>query len=94
MSKIISLENLSKYNDHVQNVINEKVQRLITNTEIKFFCIEPVTIIVNGESQTYPGNTLVDKFIKIEDTLELIPTSPTSIKALYAWPGALNTYYD
>jgi hypothetical protein len=66
----------------------------MTDTEIKFFCIEPVTVVINGESTIYPGNTLVDIFININDSFELITTSNTSIKALYAWPGALGTYYE
>lgn len=94
MNKILTFDNLSRYNDKIQTVIDEKVKQLITDTEIKFFCIEPVTIVVNGIPQTYPGNTLVDKFITSTDTLEIITTSNSSIKALYAWPGALGTYYD
>lgn len=94
MRKIISLENLSKYHDNIQAVINEKFNKLISDTELKFFCIEPVTIIINGESETYLANTVVDKFIKSEDLFEIITTSNQSIKALYAWPGALGTYYD
>ena len=94
MNKILTFDNLSRYNDKIQTVIDEKVKQLITDTEIKFFCIEPVTIVVNGIPQTYPGNTLVDKFITSTDTLEIITTSNGSIKALYAWPGALGTYYD
>ncbi len=94
MNKIITFDNLSKYHDNIQNVIDEKVNKLITDTEIKFFCIEPVTVVINGESKIYPGNTLVDIFININDSFELITTSNTSIKALYAWPGALGTYYE
>lgn len=94
MNKILTFDNLSRYNDKIQTVIDEKVKQLITDTEIKFFCIEPVTIVVNGIPQTYPGNTLVDKFITSTDTLEIITTSNNSINALYAWSGALNTYYD
>lgn len=94
MNKILTFDNLSRYNDKIQTVIDEKIKQLITDTEIKFFCIEPVTIVVNGIPQTYPGNTLVDKFITSTDTLEIITTSNNSIKALYAWPGALGTYYD
>lgn len=84
MNKIITFDNLSKYHDNIQNVIDEKVNKLITDTEIKFFCIEPVTVVINGESKIYPGNTLVDIFININDSFELITTSNTSIKALYA----------
>lgn len=84
MSKIITFDNLSRYHDNIQTVIDEKISKLITNTEIKFFCIEPVTVVINGESKIYPGNTLVDIFININDSFEIITTSDTSIKALYA----------
>ena len=84
MSKIITFDNLSRYHDNIQTVIDEKVSKLITDTEIKFFCIEPVTVVINGESKIYPGNTLVDKFITSTDTLEIITTSNNSINALYA----------
>jgi len=84
MNKFISLENLSKYHDNIKTVIDEKFNELVSDTELKFFCIEPVTIIINGESETYPANTVVDKFIKAEDSFELVTTSNQSIKALYA----------
>lgn len=54
--KIITLNTLSKYNDNIQTVIDGKVQKLMTNTELKFFCIEPVTITINGESTLYNAN--------------------------------------
>ena len=90
----ISLENLSRYNDNIQQVIDEKVQKLMTDTELKFFCIEPVSVVINGESTTYGANTLVDIFLKVADEFEVIPTSNSSISTLYAWPGALETYYE
>lgn len=74
--------------------VEAKVQRLLANTELRFFCIEPVEVIINGESKTYPQSTLVDIFLNNEDTFEVIPTSNSSILALYAWPGALGTFYD
>ena len=79
-----------KSRDYVDNL----VQKLITDTELKFFCIEPVTVTINGESTIYEANSLVDVFLKQSDTFEIIPTSTSSISALYAWPGALNVFYD
>ena len=52
MNKIIDINTLSRYNDNIQTVIDSKVQKLITNTELKFFCIEPVTIVI-GERQQH-----------------------------------------
>ena len=94
MSKIVNISALSRYNDNIQEVIDSKIQKLMTDTEIKFFCIEPVTIIVGEKSTTYEANTLVDVFLKSSDEFELITTSNSSIASLYAWPGALDTYYE
>lgn len=91
---MISLENLSRYNENIQTVISDRVNKLMSDTEIKFFCIEPVTLIINEEQYEYPANTLVDKFISHSDSFELVTTSENSITALYAWPGALGTYYN
>lgn len=91
---MISLENLSRYNENIQTVISDQVNKLMSDTEIKFFCIEPVTLIINEERYEYPANTLVDKFINTSDSFELITTSENSIATLYAWPGALGTYYN
>jgi hypothetical protein len=94
MRKIIDIERLSKFNENIQDIIELKVQKLITDTELKFFCIEPVTVVIQGESTTYNTNTLVDIFLKTGDEFEVIPTSNKSISSLYAWPGALGTYYE
>lgn len=94
MSKIVNISALSRYNDNIQAVIDSKVQKLMTDTEIKFFCIEPVTIVVGEKSTTYEANTLVDVFLKSSDEFEVITTSNSSIASLYAWPGALDTYYE
>jgi hypothetical protein len=94
MKKIVDFEALSRYNDNIQTVIDSKVQKLITNTELKFFCIEPVTVIVGDKTTIYDANTLVDMFLKTEDSFEIIPTSNNSIASLYAYPGALGTYYE
>lgn len=94
MSKIVNISALSRYNDNIQAVIDSKIQKLMTDTEIKFFCIEPVTIIVGEKSTTYEANTLVDVFLKSSDEFEVITTSNSSIASLYAWPGALGTYYE
>lgn len=77
-----------------KNYVNEKVEKLITNTELKFYCVEPVTVSVNDEETTYDTNTLVDIFLKNEDELIITTTSDNSILSLYAWPGALGTYYN
>ena len=94
MEKIINLNALTKYNSNIQAVIDSKIQKLMTNTELRFFCIEPVTVVVGEKSTTYNANTLVDVFMKSSDNFEVITTSNKSISSLYAWPGALGTYYE
>lgn len=94
MTKYITLDNLQQYTENINTSIDAKVQKLITNTELKFFCIEPVTIVINDESTTYDANTLVDVFLNANDTFEVVPTSDASISTLYAWPGALGVYYS
>lgn len=76
-----------------KNYVDGEVEKLITNTELKFFCIEPVTVSINGEETTYATNSLVDVFLKTDDSFSIITTSDKSIASLYAWPGALGTYY-
>ena len=36
-SKFISLYNLSRYDKNIKNVIDTKVQKLMTDSELKFF---------------------------------------------------------
>lgn len=80
--------------NHIENIIDDKVNKLITNTELKFFCIEPVTVTINGEENVFEGNTLVDMFLKSGDEFSITTTSNNSIYTLNAWPGALGTYYE
>ena len=75
--------------DYVTNLYT----KLNTNTVLGFYCIEDVTIVINGISKVYPANSNVEiKFIE-DDEFEIIPTSNNSILALNAFPGALGTYY-
>lgn len=88
-----ALNDLNTQIDDVGSHIDEMVGKLITDTELKLYCIEPITISINGEDINYEANTLIDKFFKKNDVLEITTTSDSSILALYAWPGALNVYY-
>lgn len=90
--KVSVLDNDSQY--ATLNEVNVKVQELITNTELKFFCIEPVVVKINDNEHSYQSNTLVDLFLKKEDVFEIIPSSDNSILALYSWPYALNTFFS
>ena len=67
---------------------------LTSNRALRFYCVEDVTIVLNGVSTTYPANSNVEvKFLET-DEFEIIPTSDNSILALNAYPGALGTYYS
>lgn len=68
--------------------------KLNSDRTLRFYCIEDVTIVLNGVSTTYPANSNVEiKFLET-DVFEIIPTSDNSILALNAFPGALGTYYS
>ena len=67
---------------------------LTSNRALRFYCVEDVTIILNGVSTTYSANSNVEvKFLET-DIFEIVPTSNNSILALNAFPGALGTYYS
>ena len=90
--KVSVLENDTQYATLTE--VDVKVQELITNTELKFFCIEPVVVKINDNEHSYQSNTLVDLFLKKEDSFEIIPSSDNSILALYSWPYALDTFFS
>ena len=69
-------------------------KRLNSNTALGFYCIEDVTIVVNGDSTIYPANSNVEIKLIETDVFEIIPTSDNSILSLTAFPGALGTYYS
>lgn len=76
-----------------KNYIDSWVEKLQTNTELKFYCIEPVTVTINGEDKIFTANTYVDIFLKDTDDFSITTTSDNSILTLNAWPGALDTFY-
>lgn len=67
--------------------------KLNSNTVLGFYCIEDVTIVINGISKTYPANSNVEVTFIEDDVFEIIPTSNNSILALTAFPSALGTFY-
>jgi len=67
--------------------------KLNSNTVLGFYCIEDVTISINGIPKVYSANSNVQVTFIEGDTFEIIPTSNNSIAALTAFPGALGTYY-
>ena len=76
-----------------ESYVESLYKNLSSDKVIRFYCIEDVTIVLNGVSTTYPANSNVEvKFVE-GDVWEIIPTSNNSILALNAYPGALGTYY-
>ena len=85
------LENDSKF--LTQEEIEGLFKNLGADKVLRFYCIEDVTVVVNGESTTYPANSNAEIKFLDTDVFEIIPTSNNSIMALNSWPGALGTYY-
>ena len=75
--------------EYVENLY----MKLNSNTVLGFYCIEDVTISINGIPKVYSANSNVQVTFIEGDTFEIIPTSNNSIAALTAFPGALGTYY-
>ena len=91
-SKISQLENDAKFT--TEQEVEALYKKLSSNTILGFYCIEDVTIVVNGISTVYPANSNVEIRLMSDDTFEIIPTSDNSIMSLNAFPGALGTYYS
>jgi hypothetical protein len=77
----------------VGDALESVYKTLSSSTTLKFYCVEDVTIVTNGVSKTYPGNSSVEISFANDDVWEIIPTSNNSILALNAFPGALGTFY-
>lgn len=75
--------------EYVENLY----KKLNSNTVLGFYCIEDVTIVINGISKTYPANSNVEISFIEDDVFEIIPTSNNSILSLNAFPSALGTFY-
>lgn len=86
-------ENLKLGTLATKEQVEELFQKLNSDTALRFYCVEDVTVVVNDTSMTYPANSNVEiKFVE-GDTFEIIPTSNNSILSLNAFPNALGTYY-
>ena len=70
-----------------------KYKELAFNRTLSFYCIDPVTLIVNSESIEYPANSYVNRLFTDNETFEIVPTSNNSIISFTNFPGALDTFY-
>ena len=100
MDKIIELSALKRYNDNIKNIyasteyVNNLFQQLTANKSLRFFCIEPVTVEVDGQIYNFEANSNIYVPVIDETTLNIIPTSNSSITMLTEWPGTLGVFYD
>lgn len=77
-----------------QEQVENLYKTLSSDRALRFYCIEDVTVVLNGTPTVYPANSNVEvKFLE-DDVFEVIPTSDNSILALNGFPGALGTYYS
>lgn len=76
-----------------EEYVESLVKKLSATLALSFYCIEDVTVIINGVSKVYPANSNVEIVLADEDVFEIVPTSNNSILSLTAFPGALGTFY-
>jgi hypothetical protein len=81
-TKVSQLENDSNYTSEEQ--VEALFQRLASDSVLRFYCIEDVTIVINGKSTVYPANSNVEVKFLSTDVWEVVPTSDNSILALNA----------
>lgn len=91
-TKVSQLDNDSNFISEEQ--VESYFKSLNSDRTLRFYCIEDVTIIVNGVSTVYAANSNVEVRLLETDVFEIIPTSDNSILSLNGWPGALGTYYS
>jgi hypothetical protein len=68
--------------------------KFLSNTQLKFYCVEPVTVIVGEDIEEFPANSMISKTLNANDMFSIIPTSDNSILTLDAWPGPLQQLYS
>lgn len=76
-----------------EEYVNTRYEKLKIGKTLSFYCVEPVTIVINDVSTVYPANTNVEVVLSDTDTFEIVPTSDNSILSLTSFPGALDTFY-
>ena len=76
---------VSSENSFILKDVTELMPLLNSSKQLKFYCIEPVTIQVNdNEPKTFAANSSVNLFFNDGDTFTLTPTSSASIMSLDA----------
>lgn len=85
---------VSDNNGFILKDVQEIIGVTNTSKQLKFYCIEPVVVTVNGVDYEYGSNSYVNIYFKDDDVFELTTTSEKSILSLDAWPGYLGTFYN
>lgn len=75
------------------NTIVNNIKMTKFTNELAFYCIEEVTVLINGVPNVYPQNSDVHIFLSKDDTFEIITTSDNSILTLTKFPKPLDTFY-
>jgi hypothetical protein len=73
--------------------VKSTYEKLKSNTLLAFYCIEDVTVVINGVPKICPANSNIEISLAEDDEFEIIPTSDNSILMLTSFPGALGTFY-
>ena len=76
-----------------EEYVGSLFQKLASSLTLGFYCVEDVTVSINGVSTTYAAGSSVEIRMAKDDIWEIIPTSEKSILSLHAFPGALGTFY-
>lgn len=81
------LDGLSNYDD---TEIKESIEEMFAivgshNKEVRFFCIEPVTVKVGDKEYYCKANQIATVFVG-DENFEIIPTSNRSIQSLLSYP--------
>lgn len=80
--------------DGTYKSITAEAIKFSSNTQLKFYCVETVTVVIGEDVEEFPANTLVSKTLKATDMFSIVPTSDNSILTLDAWPGPLQQWYS
>lgn len=75
------------------NTIVNNIKTTKFTNELAFYCIEEVTVSINGSPNVYPQNSDVHIFLSKDDEFEIITTSDSSILTLTKFPKPLDTFY-
>ena len=76
-----------------KDYVKSAYEKLKSNTLLAFYCIEDVSVVINGVPKVCPANSNIEISLAEDDEFEIIPTSDNSILMLTSFPGALGTFY-